>query len=196
MQKLRIVCMLAALAVTFGSIAKAVCVNPAEWHFSLVTYGSDECWNSSVCVEPDWPEYNYIWQLTHETGPWPAIQVMGSWYDIWDVIDPSDKSGAGAVGQLPVVDELIKHIDYPEIEADFYVSVDEDGYGQICIRNVVFGSASGYSVTGARFQGDVTITGVPEPATIMLFGMTGILILTRKNKEERNICEGDKRNHN
>lgn len=37
---------------------------------------------------------------------------------------------------------------------------------------------------------------VPEPATITLFGITGILILTRKNKEERNICEGDKRNHN
>jgi len=183
MKKSRTICALVVLTAAFGSTAKAVCVNPAEWHFSLVTYGSDDCWDSSTCVVPTYPEYSYEGELTHiddEFDPWPAIQVMGQWYDIWDYIDPSDRSGSGTVGPLPIVNELILHIDYPEIEADFYASINAEGYGQICIENVVFGLADGYPVTGARFQGDVTI---PEPATVVLMGLGALGFVRRRWSE-------------
>jgi hypothetical protein len=180
MEKSRIICVLMALTAASGPTAKAVCVNPAEGHFSLVTYGSDDCWDSSTCVVPTYPEYNYEWELTHKTGPWPAIQVMGQWYDIWNDIDPSDKSGSGTLGPLPIVNELTLHIDYPEIKADFYTSINADGYAQICIKNVEFGLAEGYQVTGARFQGDVTITGVPEPATFILLSLGALGLVRRR----------------
>ena len=187
MRALRIIFLTVLLLATSGSTAKAS-VNPATWNFSLTTYGLDNTWNSSISVVPTYPQYEYVWGLTHEAGPWPALQVVGQWFDIWNDISPGDKSGSGTFGSLPTVDTLIIHISYPEISADFYTSIDSGGYGHISIRNVDFGSADGYPVTGARFSGAVTVTGVvPEPATISLLGTAGMWVLTRKRRSlERN----------
>ena len=157
-------------------------VNPVDWHFSLTTYGSRDDWLAPTLVEPGWPAYDYEWQLTHEVGPWPAVQIVGMWYDMWDLIPDPEKSGFGTLGPLPWYDELILHIEYPGITADFLVSADLNGNAQISIDNIIFGSVEGYEVTGARFQGNVTVTGVvPEPATVALL-VLGSLILLRKRK--------------
>jgi len=179
------ICVFGILAAVFGSTAKAVPVNPANWHWSLVTYGNRyDDGPLSPPVDPGYPQYDYSWQQTHESGPWPALQVLSQWHDIWDNILPSDKSGSGTLGPLPWVDELILHISSPEITADILVSADENGYGTISIANITFGQVQYggwfYNVTGARFQGDVTIEGVPEPATICLLGLGSLVLLRRR----------------
>lgn len=156
----------------FGSTAKAD--NPVYWSFNLETYGARDDWYSTTFIDPGYLQYDYDWQLTDA-----YLQVAGAWYDILDDILPGDKSGSGTLPGLPFVDELILHIDYPEITADILCSINNDGYGTISIDNVELGWADGYRVTGARFSGDVTIT--PEPATLSFLAL-GSLALLRKRR--------------
>jgi len=196
MKKSRMVCALGILAATFGSAAKAVPVNPANWDWSVVTLDEarDDDGPLSPPVEPGWPVYEYEWQLTHidnELDPWPALEVANiNWVDIWDGIPLDERSGNGSHdGSLPFSDELFLHIEYPVITADFFLSVDENGYGTVSIANIIFGQIEDlhnpgtyYDITGARFQGNGTITGIPEPATLVLLGAGGVWILSRKKR--------------
>jgi hypothetical protein len=177
MKNLIMICALGILAATFGSTSKAVPVNPANWHFSLVTDGN--CYDDgplSPAVDTDYQYYDCNWVLTHvddEFDPWLALELAGTtWVDIWGCIPSNERSGDSSHdGPLPFIDELILHIEHPEITADFLLSVDAGGYGTISIDSITLGWVEDYKVTGARFQGDVTITGVPEPATLSFFGL-------------------------
>lgn len=171
MKKLIRIGVLVVSVAVFASPTKAD--NPVNWNFELITYGARDDWNSPTYIDPAYSLYDYQWELTHEAGPYPAVQVLGSWYDIWDSILPGDKSGSDTLGPLQVVDELILHINYPQITADFLVSVAADGYGTISIDNVIFDD-----ITGARFRGNVIIS--PGPATICLLGL-GALLFRQKN---------------
>jgi len=187
MKKLIMICALVTLMSAFGSTAKAD--NPANWYWSLETHGTrDDDGPLSPPVDLGYSVYNYEGQLTHVEGddPWPALEVANTiWVDIWDWIPDDEKSGSGSHdGWFPFIDELILHIEHPEITADFLFSVDAGGYGTISIANITFGQVEYeghyYDVTGARFQGDVTIT--PEPTTFVLLGTAGLWILTRKRR--------------
>lgn len=163
---------LVTLMATFCPTAKTVPDNPVNTSFDLLTYEeSPVFWKSDANVGTGYLQYDYEWQLTHELSPpWPARQIQiaePSWMlvDIWNDILDDGKNGSGSIGPpvvLPIVDELILHIDYPEITADFLFSVNESGYGTIFINNIPFGSAQGYEVTGARLRGNITVEGVPE----------------------------------
>jgi len=175
MKKFRMICALVTLTAAFGSTAKAD--NPVTWHFSLVTYGQDVDWYSNTNIDPGYPQYNYVWELT------AADLVVGGTrpVDIYPDMPPGDKSGSGSVGGIPFVDELILHIDYQEITADFYVTVNTGGFGEVSMRNITLGTHSPYgAVTRACFEGDITITAVPEPATIALLALGGLALLRKR----------------
>jgi len=182
-EKLIMICALVVLLTAFGSTAKAVPDNPANWHWSLQT--DDEArddWHSPTPVDIGYPQYCYEWQLTHEFGPWAAVEMAAQWRDAWDKILAGDKSGSGTYdGLLPFSDELILHVDYPEITADFLLSVNENGYATISIDNITFGQVHSLDVTGARFSGNVTVEGVPEPATLSFLAL-GSLVFLRKRR--------------
>jgi hypothetical protein len=163
------------LLVTTGvvSMAQAVPVNPITWDYSLETSGARDDWDSTTDVVPTFAQYDYGWELTEAD-----LEVAaGSWLSIIDVIAPEDKAVSGVIiGPLPAVDELIVHLEYPEITADIFVSIDAEGYGRISVDSVEVTP----SATGARLIGNVTVTGVPEPATIVLLGLGSVVLLRKR----------------
>ena len=172
----RIVLTTITIAILAGAVSHAD--NPAIWNFDLETIetppgsrvGNRDDWYSTPSfIDPGYSSYEYIWEITRSD-----VEVLGQWY-------PSTyplPSGSGTTGALPFSDMLVHHIDEPEIVADIFVSVDFSGYGNIYIDNVIFGQAQGFDVTGTRFWGNVTIT--PEPATLLLFGLGGLMLRRKK----------------
>lgn len=169
------ICVLLMSLITFAATAKAVPVNPTEWNFSLTTYGSRSYWSSTTDLVPTYPQYDYDWQLTKL-----EVLVFGQvWHDVLPIVPINERSGSGSLGQLPWEDEIIIQINNLNITATFMASGDIHGHGGICVDNVDFG----LGISGARFQGNVTVTGVvPEPATIALLGTAGVWVLTRKRR--------------
>jgi len=195
MKKSIMICALVMLPAAFSSTARATLDNPVNWHWSLQTDGARDDWYSPASLDTDYPEYNYEGGLTHIEGsnPWPALELEVAagnyiWVDIWDDIPAAERSGSDTwQGQeIPFVDKLILHIEHPEITADFLASADKNGNITISIDNITFGQVdvggTFYDVTGARFQADVTITGVPEPSTLVLLGLGGLLAVKRGGK--------------
>ena len=180
MKKSMMICASVALIAAFGSTARAV--NPAEWDFFLETFGSAATWGSPTVVDTGFPQYDYNWQLTQAQ---LQLEVDGFvWINILDSISPGDKSGSGTANGLPfdILNSL--HIDQPGITADIYALVSGGGLGQALISDITFGQVEDngtfYNVTGARFGGEVTVTGVPEPATVFLLGVGCLALLGRR----------------
>lgn len=168
-------CALVAMVAALGSTAKAE--NPVTWNFYLVTDGQDAVWYSNTNIDPGYPQYDYVWELTAAN-----LVVSGTRpVNLYPDIPTGDKSGSGTVNGIPFVDELILHMDYQEITADIYTIVSTGGYGEVSMRNITLGTHPPYgAVTCACFEGDLTITAVPEPATIALLALGGLALLRKR----------------
>jgi len=178
------VCALVVLVAAFGSPAKAVPVNPADWEFTLITDGNDVSWTSPTHVDTDYLQYDYEWQ-------WELTDAKlryNSWFYVLGYISAADKGSSGANDELPFV-ILDRDVGEPGVfTAHVTAGVDENGWGRISATNVWFGQIEDplnpgnyYDVTGAWFKGDATITAVPEPAALSLLAL-GSLPLLRKHR--------------
>ena len=174
MRKLITICALVTLAAAFGSTAKAD--SPVSWDFALVTSGEDVATSPTpnINIDVGYPQYDYTWVLSTKN-----VWVSGAdWLDI-DI--PS--GGSDHVDGIPFVDELILHIDSPGITADFYLTVDSGGFGTVSMKNITLGTYPGYGeATRAWLGGNVTVTAVPEPATVCLLGLGGLSLLRRRRR--------------
>ena len=186
MKKSRMVCALVVLVAAFGSSAKAVPVNPADWHFTLVTTGADVLWTSSPdYVDTDYLQYDYEWQWELTLAKLRLNDGDSFWFPLLSYIPASDKDGSGTDDELPFV-ILDRDVGEPGVfTAHVTAGVDIDGYGYVSMTGINFGSillsAVDYNVTAARFEGDAMITAVPEPAALSLLAL-GSLPLLRKHR--------------
>ncbi|MHC4186186.1 MAG: PEP-CTERM sorting domain-containing protein [Planctomycetota bacterium] len=100
-------------------------------------------------------------------------------------IFPRDPNGSGTEYELPFDILNPKHIEEPGITADIYLSVDENGYGQASMTNIVFGPLNGGDVEGIKVVGTLEVTGVPEPATAFLIGLGSLVFLLRPKAQSQ-----------
>jgi len=167
---------------TFASTAEAATVNPAEWDFTLLTYGSNAFWTSSPAsnVDTSYPQYDYSWEMT-QFGL--KLDKDGDdWVDILDSI--GNKSGSDTAYETPVFDgfDMLdqRYEASEEFGVDIHIYVNADGFGYVEADNIYFGTHDGYSVIGLGFGGPMTVTGIPEPATIALLSFGTLLLLRRR----------------
>lgn len=176
MKKLIMIFTLVVLAATFGSMAKAD--NPVTWDFSLESHSDrDDDGPLSPPIDTGWEKYDYSWVITDA-----QIEVMGGWYP------GSTDSGSGSFGPpnpIPFTDETVYQHLSTEIDFDVFASVNSNGYGTISIDNIIFGQVLGNPVTGIKFDGSVTVTGVPEPATVLLLGLGALALLKKRGAKKQ-----------
>jgi hypothetical protein len=174
MKKIITICALVTLMTALGSIARAD--NPVSWDFSLETFGEDVATSptNNINVDVGYPRYDYTWVLTTS-----KVWVSGT---AWRDIDMPDSGSSHVDGGVPFVDELILHIDSPGIVADFLLTVDSGGFGMISLENITLGTHPYGEATRAWLEGNITVTAVPEPATICLLGIGGLSLLCRRRK--------------
>ncbi len=170
MKRLILICLLAVSMAAFTPMAKAD--NPVTWNFYLETSGArDDDGPLSPPIDLGYDQYLYDWVITDTN-----VLIMG---EVW-APGPNNLSGSGSFGPpnpIPFTDELIYQYSSPEIDFDILASVDSGGYGTVSIDNIIFGQ----DVTGFQLNGNVTVEGVPEPATVCLLGL-GVLGLLRRRK--------------
>lgn len=157
---------------------KAADVNPVEWDFSLETYGTDTSWTSSTNIPIGHPQYEYNLQLDYVDF---KVPVLG-WYDVLTHMDTQSASGTAYGIPFNIADFNIDitldvlGVDYEVFSAHFNGGVDGEGYGFADMTDVSLGDYLIYSVEGFRCGGTIMVTAVPEPATICLLGLGGLLL--------------------
>jgi hypothetical protein len=173
MKKLMLICVLATVVAGFGSTAKAV-----TWSFGLESLdGNDVSWNSLPDRVPTGAgPYLYDWALS--LAEW---RLDGSWESIPFVDLPAAGSGSEDDLSILIVADF-KNIDLIGLIATLNLFVDAGGKGLAVLEDIEFGQTSdGKTVSGARFNGTMTISPVPEPAMVALLGL-GSLVLFRKRR--------------
>jgi hypothetical protein len=169
----------------FGSEAKAVPVNPAEWQkIILATDGEDVFWNSTTHVDTDYLQYDYEWQWELTRARLRLDILNDGWIDVLTYVPAADKGGSGTDDELPFV-ILDQDVGEPGVfTAHVTAGVDINGYGYVSMTDITLGSFSlsdvVYDVTGAWFEVDATVTTVPEPATLSLLALGSLLLLRKR----------------
>jgi|GEM_PF-6871069 len=181
MKRVTIICAVLLLGGFVPSTAKAV-----TWSFEMETYDeSTVVWSSDTAVETGYPGYDYDWELT-EADVWVVEQGAAGvpfWFPILDGIAPADKIGSGSSSGLPIDIYGMQGLSIPDISAVLYLGVHVSGMGIAQLSDINFGTISGtggtvYDVIGTRIGGNLTV--IPEPATVFLLGLGGLVFLRRR----------------
>jgi hypothetical protein len=172
--------MLWLLVVSVAALApgaKAITVHPAEWNLVVITYGTDACWKSGTNVVTSYPQYEYDWRIFQMSLKVDDLE----WENIINDV-PGDKSGDGTTSALgfEILDQRFGLAEVFGADIDIYV--DAGGSGHACADEIYLGSYRGHAVEGLRLAGNITVNGIPEPATIGLLGLCGLVLICRRRR--------------
>ncbi len=136
--------------------------------------GEDTCWDSPTRVCTGDPEYEWTLEVTQGD-----MRISGlGWIP---GVPPDGISGSGIEPGLPF--GSCEWVEEPGVfAANICEGVDAFGCGYASMTDVTFGSISGLDVTGFRMGGNVIVEGIPEPATVCLLGLGGLILLRRKRR--------------
>ncbi|MFC1738739.1 PEP-CTERM sorting domain-containing protein [Planctomycetota bacterium] len=177
MKKLIIIFTLAVSLAALVSIVKAdIQVNVS---FDLETHGGNDSWTSTPNVDTGYPQYDYEWQINYVD-----LELDNSfWTSILGYIPVT--SGSGTAYELPFVISDDHWEETGVFNCDVYSYVDNGGWGHVSVTNVNFGQVESYEVTGLRFGGDATVTAVPEPATVSMFALGGLVFFAKRRRTRK-----------
>ena len=188
-EKLRSAALVFAAAAVLLSAAvqahAAVPINPVNWSFDVTTTGADVFWTSPNDIEPDWPQYDYAYEIT---GLWGNFNIFGD-VSLIDLLPEADRTGSGSgAGPCPIVlaDDSFTYPDTApyQVAADIYMHVDANGTCHVDVTGVVLGSVPIFGqLNSVRVAGDVDVTGVPEPMSILLLACGALGFVARRRKE-------------
>jgi len=169
-------------AALLGISSPALAVNPFVWNFSeTVAHGGtahvispDQIDLSAGPGEPPYDVFNYTYQITKVEGH----GILG-WMDLTSLLPPEDLAGSDTVLGIPpvvIIDESLAEPTFGA-SADVYAYIDVFGYGHLELSNInlaVFDQA--------RVTGVMNVEAVPEPISICLMGISGLVLICRRQR--------------
>jgi len=172
-------CVLLIAVFCFGRAAKA-----DLWLFTAEAFeGTSEPWYSDTAIGVGFAEYEYSWELTDvEVRLEGGALVEPQWFSYLSSVEEEDRSGSGSSEELAFAVYGVEGLEMPFISATFNLGVDAGGTGAAQLYNVNFVTTGGdpVDVTGARVTGWFEVTGVPEPGTLLMFSLGGLVLLRRR----------------
>jgi hypothetical protein len=174
------------LAAGVVMLLSARTANAVIWDFNLPVPNTNNVFGPQLgpAFDAGFPQYDYNWQLTTvnvsiDTGAGGIITQS-----ILADISPNNGSDSSSTTSFVIANANPVAIALDELTANFYLTV-VNGFGYAKIKNIQFGTVpSGsetFPIVGAQFIGQLTVTPVPEPATVLLLG-SGTLVLLRKRR--------------
>ncbi|HEX7009534.1 MAG TPA: PEP-CTERM sorting domain-containing protein [Phycisphaeraceae bacterium] len=155
--------------------------NPVNWSFLVETTGQDVTWTSPTNLDLGFPSHDYNYEITQLELRVDRGILGEDWESFLSFLDSGDRVGGGSFGPLPAIlaNEVLSE---GELSANVTIGVDDTGQGFAKITNVQLGEAFGglFDITGIRIGGDVNITALPEPASLSLLAMGGLLLARRR----------------
>ena len=156
----------AAVAITL--LVGAGSAHADTWPFDLATSGEDVVWMSPTAVDPDSALFEGSYTISQVIA---TVSILGP-IDVTGFIDPELLSGsASAEGPAPLtlVELGIVFPEPPEepaVVADLFLSLDDEGFGNLAVSNITLGSLDlGFpfgivDILGLAISGEIPLNGV------------------------------------
>ena len=134
--------------------------NPASWTFSGYTTGGDISWTSPTAVALGGYSYSWAYEITQA-----SVKTFLGNTSVLDMLEQT--SGSASVSGVPFV-MLDSWLEEPQTgsSAHMLFEVDDQGYGQVSITDVVLGSYLIFSIQRVDFSATLSVTATPPPGDL------------------------------
>jgi len=178
----------AALLAVYASPASAVPMVNWTWDLEVFADDDTDTWVSILPnVDLGAPGYEYSWAIT-KANVYVDPPVSPQEWSVLDFIAPTGDSGTSDTLFIEIFspfEPLV--IDLPEIGAEITLVVLSTGVGaagisSVDLRTLAGGGGDSFPVVRAMFGGTLSVTAIPEPATIVMLGLGSATLLGKRRR--------------